>query len=151
MEEINQRLLFDSSNYFDREFNIGSLSTLSLNEVGVIIQMKDIEGVKRWLNSNDVKVYKRSKFNYVYKIDVECEIDKVRVRDLRKSFPNEWEMRYQLLQRTCGLHKMVVLSLGGELNYMATSKVERESVGMNNYIKANVMKRLTLPKILIKD
>jgi hypothetical protein len=80
MEEINQRLLFDSSNYFDREFNIGSLSTLSLNEVGVIIQMKDIEGVKRWLNSNDVKVYKRSKFNYVYKIDVECEIDKVRVR-----------------------------------------------------------------------
>jgi hypothetical protein len=40
MEEINQRLLFDSSNYFDREFNIGSLSTLSLNEVGVIIQMK---------------------------------------------------------------------------------------------------------------
>jgi hypothetical protein len=129
MEEINQRLLFDSSNYFDREFNIGSLSTLSLNEVGVIIQMKDIEGVKRWLNSNDVKVYKRSKFNYVYKIDVECEIDKVRVRDLRKSFPNEWEMRYRIIAKDDAVYKMVVLSLGGELNYMATSKVERESVG----------------------
>lgn len=130
IQEINQNILmFDSSNYIDKEFNIGSLATLSLNEVGIIIQMKDIEGVKRWLNSNNIKVYKRSKFNYVYKIDVEIEIDKIRVRDLRKSFPNEWEMRYRIIAKDDAVYKMVVLSLGGELNYLATSKVKRKSVG----------------------
>jgi hypothetical protein len=61
MEEINQRLLFDS-NYFDREFNIGSLSTLSLNEVRLSHSNERYRRSKGWLNSNDVKVYKRSKF-----------------------------------------------------------------------------------------
>jgi hypothetical protein len=45
-------------------------------------------------------------------------------------------MRYRIIAKDDAVYKMVVLSLGGELNYMATSKVERESVGMNNYIKS---------------
>ncbi|WP_432220941.1 hypothetical protein ACRASX_08855 [Flavobacterium sp. TMP13] len=119
--------LMSSVDLFNSDFSVGSLCTLSLHEVGFMINMRDIDCVKRWLTSNNIKIYKRSKFNYVYKIDVECEIDKVRVRDLRVSHPNEWEMRYKIIAKDDAVYEMVVLSLGGEVCIMPSTRVIKKN------------------------
>lgn len=100
-----------------------SLDTLTLVEVGKRLNLIDIEAIKRWLNKNKIRIYKFPKQNYVYQIDLDCEIDKVRVIDLRKQFPDNWEEVYKKIAKDNAVYEMVVISLGGQVFEKIKSKI----------------------------
>jgi hypothetical protein len=115
--------------------NTGSLQTLTLHEAGNRINTKDLESIKRWLLKNNICIYKLTKQNCVYEIDVDCAIDKIRVRDLRNQYPNDWEKLYKKIARDNSVYEMVVYSLGGEVSSKPTTTVKPESKYENELIK----------------
>lgn len=114
----------DSENIFHSLDNNCSLSTLTLAEVGVKIKIKDVEAIKRWLKNNNITIHKFSKTNYVYQIDVDCVIDKVRARELMKQYPNNWQAVYRKIVKNNDVYEMVVLSLTGVLSIKPTTRIK---------------------------
>ncbi|WP_188050255.1 hypothetical protein [Flavobacterium sp. GP15] len=104
-------------------YSTRSLDTLTLMEVGKRLNLIDIEAIKRWLNKNKIRIYKFPKQNYVYQIDLDCEIDKIRVTDLRKEFPDNWEEVYKKIAKDNAVYEMVVISLGGQVFEKIKSKI----------------------------
>jgi hypothetical protein len=105
----------------------GSLALLTLPEVGSRIKIKDIESIKRWLSKYNIMMYKLSKQICVYEIDLDCEIDKIRVRDLRMQHPNNWEEVYKSIAKDKSVFEMVVISLGGEVTNKPSTRVKLKS------------------------
>jgi hypothetical protein len=99
------------------------LTILTISDVGSKIKKKDVEAIKKWLAKKNITIYKETKTHFVYEIDVDCEIDKTRVRDLRNKYPNDWEKVYKKIAKNDAVYEMVVLSLGGELCVNPKSKI----------------------------
>jgi hypothetical protein len=100
-----------------------SLTILTISDVGSKIKKKDVEAIKKWLAKKNITIYKETKTHFVYEIDVDCEIDKTRVRDLRNKYPNDWEKVYKKIAKNDAVYEMVVLSLGGELCVNPKSRI----------------------------
>lgn len=104
-------------------YSTRSLDTLTLVEVGKRLNLIDMEAIKRWLSKKNIRIYKFPKQNYVYQIDLDCEIDKIRVTDLRKQFPDNWEEVYKKIAKDNAVYEMVVISLGGQVFEKIKSKI----------------------------
>lgn len=102
----------------------GSLVTLTLDEVGVMVKIRDVESIKRWLMKNNIQIHKFSRINYVYKIDVDCVIAKPFVLGLKLKYPNNWEQMFKKIARDDFVYEMVVLSLGGEFIDKPMTKIK---------------------------
>lgn len=107
--------------------NSKSLTILSIQEVSSKIKKKDLDATRKWLEKREIPIYKDSKPHYVYEVDVDCEIDKTRVRTLRNKYPNNWEEIYRKIARDNSVYEMVVLSLGGEVCRKPTSKIKLQN------------------------
>ena len=107
--------------------NSKSLTILSIQEVSSKIKKKDLDSTRKWLEKREIPIYKDSKPHYVYEVDVDCEIDKTRVRTLRNKYPNNWEEIYRKIARDNSVYEMVVLSLGGEVCRKPTSKIKLQN------------------------
>jgi hypothetical protein len=100
-----------------------SLTILTISDVGSKIKKKDVDAIKKWLSMKNITIYKETKSHFVYEIDVDCEIDKTRVRDLRNKYPNDWEKVYKKIAKDDAVYEMVVLSLGGEICINPKSRI----------------------------
>ena len=101
-----------------------SLTILTISEVGPKIKKKDTDAIKKWLETKNITIYKETKTHFVYEIDVDCEIDKVRVRDFRNKYPNNWKEIYKKIAKDDSVYEMVVLSLGSEFIDKPMTKIK---------------------------
>ncbi|SDG81484.1 hypothetical protein SAMN04488062_102245 [Flavobacterium omnivorum] len=108
----------------DNSQNSKSLSTLTIQDVGVKIKITDSEAIKRWLKNKNIQIHKFPKGNYVYQVDVDCEIDKPFVKDLRNKYPNNWKEIYKKIAKDHSVYEMVVLSLGAEFFDKPLTKIK---------------------------
>lgn len=100
------------------------LTTLSFAQVGEKINLKDYNSIKKWLTSKDITIHKIGRFPFVYEIDVDCAIDKVKVLELKKQYPIDWIELYKKMSIDDAVYEMVIYSLKGETNTVPTTKIK---------------------------
>jgi hypothetical protein len=115
--------------------NSKSLIILTLQEVAPKIKKNDIDAIRKWLSDRNITIYKDSRPHYVYEIDVDCEIDKPRVRTLRNKFPDDWENFYRKIAKDDAVCEMVILSLGGEVRAKPLAKIKPTNKKEEDLIK----------------
>lgn len=101
-----------------------SLGILTILEVGQKIKLSDFDAIKRWLVKKGITIYKETKVNFVYEIDVDVEIDKIKVRDLKGKYPNNWQELYKKIAKDEAVYEMVVYSLTGDSLTRPTTKLK---------------------------
>ncbi len=93
-------------------------------EVGKKIKLSDFDAIKRWLDKKGITIYKETKVHFVYEIDVDVEIDKIRVKDLKAKNPNNWQELYRMIAKDIAVYEMVVFILNGEIVSRPTTKLK---------------------------
>lgn len=112
-----------------------SLSILNLAQVGEKINLKDNDAIKKWLISKDISIHKIGKIPFVYEIDVDCEIDMIKVVELKKRYPDEWIELYRRISVDSSVYELVVHNLkSGEL-IKPTSRVKPINKSENELYK----------------
>lgn len=101
-----------------------SLGILTILEVGPKIKLTDFDAIKKWLNKKGITIYKETKVHFVYEIDVDVEIDKIRVKDLKVKNPNNWQELYKMIAKDNAVYEMVVSSLVGDYVARPTTKLK---------------------------
>ncbi len=108
----------------NNETNTKSLGLLTILEVGKKIKLSDFDAIKRWLDKKGITIYKETKVHFVYEIDVDVEIDKIRVKDLKAKNPNNWQELYKMIAKDNAVYDMVVFILNGETVSRPTTKLK---------------------------
>ena len=111
----------------NNETNTKSLGLLTILEVGKKIKLSDFDAIKRWLDKKGITIYKETKVHFVYEIDVDVEIDKIRVKDLKAKNPNNWQELYKMIAKNNAVYDMVVFILNGETVSRPTTKLKMTS------------------------
>jgi len=93
-----------------------SLDTLTLAQVAEKINVKDIESAKKWLKEKGIKVHRFLNNAFVYQIEVDCEIDKPFVQQLRIKYPDKWKDRYRDVVKDLSLYNLTVTLLEDEIS-----------------------------------
>ena len=101
-----------------------NLKILSIIEVAERIKTKDNIATKKWLEKKGINIYTDTKTHYVYEIDVAVEIDKPWVISLMNRYPEKWKDVYKKTVKDNAVYEMVLLSLGGDLSYLPTTKIK---------------------------
>lgn len=102
-----------------------NLRILTILEVAKKIKTKDNVATKKWLEKKGIRIYTDTKTHYVYEIDVAVEIDKPWVINLVKKFPDKWKEIYKKTAKDNSVYELVLLSLGGELSSLPTTKIKK--------------------------
>lgn len=131
----HKSLLHLQCNYENTENMFICLSILTIAEVGDKINLKDEDAIKKWLISKDISIHKTGKFRFVYEIDVDCAIDKIRVLELRKQYPDDWIGLYKRISKDSAVYEMVVHNLQGEISTKPTTKVKPNNKTENELYK----------------
>lgn len=100
---------------------------LLLKDVGELINRKDKECIKKWLNENSITIHRLGKLTCVYKVDFECAILLPQVRDYKRRYPAQWEAYYQKTIKDKALFNLIMLKLEVDINYKPTTKVKMRS------------------------
>jgi hypothetical protein len=108
----------------NNETNTKSLGLLTILEVAKKLKLSNFDASKRWLEKKGIKIYKETKTHLVYEIDVDVEIDKNKVKDLRIKYPNNWEQLYKKIAKDDSVYEMVVFILNGETVSRPTTKLK---------------------------
>ncbi len=111
----------------NNETNTKSLGLLTILEVGKKIKLSDFDAIKRWLDKKGITIYKETKVHFVYEIDVDVEIDKIRVKDLKAKNPNNWQELYKMIAKDNAVYEMVVYDLAGVTVTRPTTKIKLTS------------------------
>lgn len=121
-----KRLFRDvKKNTENNQDELTNLSMLTISEVAVKLKLSNSEAVKKWLEKKGIQIYKFSKQNLVYEIEVICEIDKPFVKALKLKYPLKWKNIYRRLVKDYNVYELLILQLEGELDYVPTTKVKR--------------------------
>ncbi|MFZ4436158.1 MAG: hypothetical protein ACOYOR_06600 [Flavobacterium psychrophilum] len=102
-------------------FNSG---LLTLGEVGDLLMINSTQSVKNWLRSKNISINKFSKANYVYEVEVVCEIQKQLAINLRRNYPLKWKDMYKLMAPNDSIYELVLIQLGEEVVYKPLIKVK---------------------------
>ena len=93
-----------------------SLDTLTLSQVAEIINVKDIESAKKWLQEKNIKIHRFLNNSFVYQIEVDSEIDKPFVQQLRNKYPDKWKDRYRDVVKDLSVYNLTVTLLDDEIS-----------------------------------
>ena len=104
--------------------NFNNSGILTLGEVSNIIMMDSIPAVKKWLASNNIRINKFSKANYVYEIEVLCEIDKQLALNLKWKNPTQWKEMYKCVAKNSAIYELVLMQIGEEIVHKPLYKVK---------------------------
>lgn len=85
-----------------------SLDTLTLEQVSERIHSTNEGTTRRWLKECGIKVYRFARKSFVYQVEVESEIDKAYVIQLRNKFPDKWKERYRDVVKDLAVYNLVV-------------------------------------------
>ena len=100
---------------------------MTILEVAKKLKLSNFDASKKWLEKKGIKIYKETKTHLVYEIDVDVEIDKNKVKDLRIKYPNNWEQLYKKIAKDDSVYEMVVFILNGETVSRPTTKLKLTS------------------------
>jgi len=100
------------------EFNNISkgLDTLTLAQVAERINVKNIETAKKWLIANGIKIYRFINGSFVYQIEVDSQIDKPYVQQLRNKYPDKWKDRYRDVVKDLSVYNLTITLLEDEIS-----------------------------------
>ena len=100
------------------EFNNISkgLDTLTLAQVAERINVKNIETAKKWLMANGIKIYRFITGSFVYQIEVDSQIDKPYVQQLRNKYPDKWKDRYRDVVKDLSVYNLTITLLEDEIS-----------------------------------
>lgn len=85
-----------------------SLDTLTLEQVSERIHSTSEKTTRRWLEACGVKVYRFARKSFVYQVEVESEIDKPFVLQLRNQLPDKWKERYRDVVKDLSVYNLLV-------------------------------------------
>ena len=100
------------------EFNNISkgLDTLTLAQVEERINVKNIETVKKWLMTNGIKIHRFINGLFVYQIEVDSQIDKPYVQQLRNKYPDKWKDRYRDVVKDLSVYNLTITLLEDDIS-----------------------------------
>ena len=100
------------------EFNNISkgLDTLTLAQVAERINVKNIETAKKWLMINGIKIHRFINGLFVYQIEVDSQIDKPYVQQLRNKYPDKWKDRYRDVVKDLSVYNLTITLLEDEIS-----------------------------------
>jgi len=100
------------------EFNNISkgLDTLTLAQVAERINVKNIETAKKWLIANGIKIHRFINGLFVYQIEVDSQIDKAYVQQLRNKYPDKWKDRYRDVVKDLSVYNLTITLLEDEIS-----------------------------------
>ena len=106
------------------EFNNISkgLDTLTLAQVAERINVKNIETAKKWLMINGIKIHRFVNGLFVYQIEVDSQIDKPYVQQLRNKYPDKWKDRYRDVVKDLSVYNLTITLLEDEISPMPRIK-----------------------------
>jgi hypothetical protein len=93
-----------------------SLDTLTLPQVAEKINVKDIETAKKWLVERGIKIHKFTKTPFVYQIEVDSQIDKPFVQQLRNKYPDKWKDRYRDVVKDLSVYNLTITLLEDDIS-----------------------------------
>ena len=93
-----------------------SLDILTLAQVAEKINVKDVESAKKWLKETGIKLHRFLNSTFVYQIEVDSEIDKPFVQQLRIKYPDKWKERYRDVVKDLSLYNLTVTLLEDEIS-----------------------------------
>ena len=93
-----------------------SLDTLTLPQVAEKINVKDIETAKKWLLERGIKIHKFTKTPFVYQIEVDSQIDKPFVQQLRNKYPDKWKDRYRDVVKDLSVYNLTITLLEDDIS-----------------------------------
>ena len=109
------------------EFNNISkgLDTLTLAQVAERINVKDIETAKKWLMINGIKIHRFINSLFVYQIEVDSQIDKPYVQQLRNKYPDKWKDRYKDVVKDLSVYNLTITLLEDEISPIPRVKISK--------------------------
>jgi hypothetical protein len=109
------------------EFNNISkgLDTLTLAQVAERINVKNIETAKKWLMINGIKIHKFINSLFVYQIEVDSQIDKPYVQQLRNKYPDKWKDRYRDVVKDLSVYNLTITLLEDEISPIPRVKISK--------------------------
>jgi len=109
------------------EFNNISkgLDTLTLAQVAERINVKNIETVKKWLMTNGIKIHRFINGLFVYQIEVDSQIDKPFVQQLRNKYPDKWKDRYRDVVKDLSVYNLTITLLEDDISPIPRVKSSR--------------------------
>ena len=109
------------------EFNNISkgLDTLTLAQVAERINVKNIETAKKWLMINGIKIHRFINSLFVYQIEVDSQIDKPYVQQLRNKYPDKWKDRYRDVVKDLSVYNLTITLLEDEISPIPRVKISK--------------------------
>jgi hypothetical protein len=92
------------------------LGTLTLAQVAERINVKNIETAKKWLMINGIKIHRFINSLFVYQIEVDSQIDKPYVQQLRNKYPDKWKDRYRDVVKDLSVYNLTITLLEDEIS-----------------------------------
>ena len=92
------------------------LDTLTLAQVAERINVKNIETAKKWLMANGIKIHRFINGSFVYQIEVDSQIDKPYVQQLRNKYPDKWKDRYRDVVKDLSVYNLTITLLEDEIS-----------------------------------
>ena len=92
------------------------LDTLTLAQVAERINVKNIETAKKWLIANGIKIHRFINSLFVYQIEVDSQIDKPYVQQLRNKYPDKWKDRYRDVVKDLSVYNLTITLLEDEIS-----------------------------------
>lgn len=115
-----------------QSFNSG---LLTLSEVGDMLMLSTDSAVKNWLNQRCIKIVKFSKTNFVYEVEVVCEIQKQLAKNFKRNYPHKWQEMYKLVAPNESIFQLVMIQLGDEVVYKTLNKVKTKGAKDEELLK----------------
>lgn len=109
---------------FENEDFGSSLKTLTLAQVAILINAKDNDTAKKWLNENGIQIHKRAGKPFVYEIEVSCEMDRPYVINLRNKFPHMWKELYRATVKDISVYNLLIFLLDNEIQDRPIPKIK---------------------------
>lgn len=88
-----------------------SLDTLTMEQVSERIHSTNEGRTRRWLKECGIKVYRFARKSFVYQVEVDSEIDKPFVINLRTQHPDKWKDRYRDVVKDLAVYNLVVSNI----------------------------------------
>lgn len=100
-----------------------SLEILPLAEVSEILGYKDDKTTRKWLKKMGIQVHLLAKKSFVYQIELDYELDKPYVLDLKRKHPLKWKEKYKCVVKDPDLYNLMIFEVDHLTDFTPTTKV----------------------------
>jgi len=104
-----------------------SLQIITIAEVSEILGYKDDKTTRKWLKKMGIQVHLLAKKSFVYQIELDYELDKPYVLDLKRKYPSKWREKYKCVVKDPDLYNLMIFEVDQLTGFTPTTKVSFSS------------------------